>query len=816
MSSDQSLDPQLIEQTKHQIRALVNEIAQLSKSELSPQEFYSEFLPRVVSALAAIGGAVWTIEDEGRLTLQYQINLQETKLRDKEEEQVRHGRLLHKMISGGEGALVPPHSGTDEDDQAGNPTDFLLVMGPLRTDVETVGVVEIFQRPESGPTTQQGYLRFLLQMCDLAGDFIKSRQLRHFSDRQVLWTQLEEFARAVHSSLEPRETAYTISNEGRRLIECDRVSVAIRKGNKCLIESVSGQDLFDKRSNTVRLLGKLATAVVATGEPIWYTGDTSDMAPQVEDAVQEYVDEAHSKTVAVLPLQRPQVDVEEEPDKREEPEPPVGALIVEQIEDSKVPEKMLQRVAVVCQHSSTALANSLEHQNLFLMPVWRALGKTRWILRARTLPKTLAIVGAVLALFLSLAIVPYSFELESKGTLEPRLRCDVFAGIDGVVEQIHGEHGQMVQGDNKETGEKGTLLVELRNTDLDVAITDVMGKRTTTRQQILSIQRALMEQRRLTVEEQNRLSGRLLELKQEEQSLNAQWALYLKKQEELKVTSPANGEIVTWDVYDRLIHRPVQRGQVLMRVADPKGPWQLELHMGENRMGHIVSAEKKLRKEVRKRIRDTLRKLPPKELGAVSPKQLDKMSDEELDALVGVVTRKKLSAMPEDRLDKLLGQVARKYLDELTDDELAEVLGPVTREQLAKMSERELDKLLRQTSREELGKLSDEELGRVSRRRLGELWDEDLDDRLEVTFILATEPGQEYTGRVKEIHYSAEVRGDEGNTVLIKVDFDKRKLPHLRPGATVTGKIYCGRRSVGYVLFHDLIAFIQSRILFRF
>ena len=49
---------------------------------------------------------------------------------------------------------------------------------------------------------------------------------------------------------------------------------------------------------------------------------------------------------------------------------------------------------VVCQHSSTALANALEHQNLFLMPVWRALGKTRWILEARTLPKTLSIGGA--------------------------------------------------------------------------------------------------------------------------------------------------------------------------------------------------------------------------------------------------------------------------------------------------------------------------------------------------------------------------------------------------------------------------------------
>jgi hypothetical protein len=93
---------------------------------------------------------------------------------------------------------------------------------------------------------------------------------------------------------------------------------------------------------------------------------------------------------------------------------------------------------------------------------------------------------------------------------------------------------------------------------------------------------------------------------------------------------------------------------------------------------------------------------------------------------------------------------------------------------------------------------------------------EELNDRLEVTYILATEPGTTHYGTVREIHRSAEVRGDEGNTVLIKVAIDKSQLPDLRPGAAVTAQVYCGRRSLGYVLLHDVIAFIQSRILFRY
>ena len=84
-----------------------------------------------------------------------------------------------------------------------------------------------------------------------------------------------------------------------------------------------------------------------------------------------------------------------------------------------------------------------------------------------------------------------------------------------------------------------------------------------------------------------------------------------------------------------------------------------------------------------------------------------------------------------------------------------------------------------------------------------------------MTYILATDPGTNFHGTVSEVAESAEVRGDEGNTVLVKVAIDKSDLVDLRPGATVSAKVYCGRRPVGYVLFHSLIAFVQSHILFR-
>ena len=79
---------------------------------------------------------------------------------------------------------------------------------------------------------------------------------------------------------------------------------------------------------------------------------------------------------------------------------------------------------------------------------------------------------------------------------------------------------------------------------------------------------------------------------------------------------------------------------------------------------------------------------------------------------------------------------------------------------------------------------------------------------------LARHSVNEVAGQVIEIGQTADVRDEEGNTVLIRIATDKNKLPDLRDGAQVTAKVHCGRRAIGYVWFHDLIETVQAKILF--
>lgn len=669
------VDRILVQQTKNEIRGLVEEITALSRADMPVEQFYGEFLRRVVAALAGHGGAIWTAGTDGALEIQYQINLPAEEVLEDVRGQQRHALLLRSVVSSGQATLVPPQSGSPADEEAGNPTGFLLILAALRVEQQAVGVVEVFQRPGGGPTTQRGYLRFLVQMCELASDFLTSRRLRNLGDRQRLWERLERFIREVHRSLESQATAYTVVNEGRRLIGCDRVSLALAQGKHQQVVAVSGLDALDRRSEEVKLLGRLATVVAAAGRPLWHAGRTRDLPPQIEKHLDAYLDRAHSKLIAVLPLDPP-ADGDSPAPRRLAAPGPLGTLVIERMGESRIAEGMVERAEAVAVHAASALRNAREHESLFLLPLWRVLGRARWCVQVRNFPKIFVGLVMAAAAVLTLALVPADFELAARGKLQPALRRDVFAPLDGVVEEVPVRHAQAVS--------PGQVLARLSNKDLEVEFSALLGRRDALHARLLSLQRAQLDERRASIEERNRTAAEYEEVRELCQSLDAELRLLDEKRERLTVRSqlPVTGQVVTWNVADTLLHRPVQKGQLLMTIVDPSGDWELELFMPERRIGHVARA------------------------AAKCPRGLP------------------------------------------------------------------------------------------------------------VTFMLASHPDRFFAGRVVEIQRSAETHEELGHAVRIRVAIRKDDLPELRSETSVTARVHCGRRAAGFVLFHDLIETLQSKVLF--
>jgi hypothetical protein len=596
-----------IERSELQIRALLGEIAQLSKRDLPPEEFHAEFLRRVVAALDAVGGGVWIVEGNS-LSLAYQINFKELRLHDGDAQKhaEQHARLLDRLLhSSDAGTLLLPHSGTEGagtvgGNEIGNPTEYLLIFCPIRTELENVGLVEIIHRPDAPPAVQKSFVQFLAQTCRFATDYYKNRQLRHFGERQHLWTTLEEFTRTIHQNLDPKWAAYTVANEGRRLIGCDRVSVALRNGNVCTITAVSGQDTVNKRATTVRLLGKLATAVLKAGEPIIYTGSTSDFPPQIERAIEKYVDESHSKMITVYPLfHRKKEENEEQPQKRRKQQQAFGVLIVEQIEDNQITEQTRKRIDIVAEHAGSALGNAREHHSIFLLPLWKLLGKSKKLVSGETLPKTIGVAVLVVTLIAVLLFMPWRFQMHSTGTLEPILRHRIYSPLDAEIEALYVDHNTRVSGPTVDTeGQawRGDTLLKLRSPELEALEIQLYGELQEIEEKLRSLTRMLQDQdRRLSDAERAELVGQERRANIQREVVQRKIAVFNQLQKpDLYITSPMDGVVLSWDLKRRLVEkRPISRMQYVMEIADLEGLWQLELLMPEKRMGYIMEQKRR-------------------------------------------------------------------------------------------------------------------------------------------------------------------------------------------------------------------------------
>ena len=568
-------DRELTDASWRQIEQLIDDIALVAKTDTSQQEFHAALLDHSIAALAAPGGAIWT-SDDGHPKLEYQVNLAKTSLGAEDVDNAGHDQLLRSVLASGAPRVVAPRSGSADEADPANPTEFLLVLCPLRDDNNSVGVVELLQRPNSAPAAQQGAVRLLASFCELASEFYSLRQLRKLRSRESLRDRLDAFSTAVHQSLDFDTTTYTIANDGRDLLECDRLSVVARRRSKFRLAAISGAHRLERRSNAVRRLESLASSVLATGQPLYYIdGEANDLPPEIKQPLSAYLDESHARALIISPLKATSVN---DPSADAST---IGALVVEQF-DAAADDDIGSRVESLARHSEPALRNALEFRK---WPIPRVVRKSAWFVRAEQLPRTAFVLAAVVAAVLSLILIPADFEIEARGTLQPRNRRDVFAPRNGSVAELLTTEEKTVAADER--------LLVLRDPQLDLEFKRVWGDMQTAEKRLASVQA-----KRVAAEfgdarsraEAKQLSAEEAEIKEMLKSLNSQYEILQEQQAELTVRSPIAGRVLTWDLEKLLESRPVETGQILMTVADPAGPWELELHVPDDDIGHVLDA----------------------------------------------------------------------------------------------------------------------------------------------------------------------------------------------------------------------------------
>lgn len=582
-----------------QIDEAFEEASRLAGSSLPPTDFYQQFLNRTLTAIDAPAGVVWLRTPQGFLQMACQVNLDKVGLDTKRGGRQCHNEILRQVFQSAPArpAMVEPQgrlTGVTAEPgtvPAANLTDFYALFAPIvNQDKQPFGLLEIFSDPALDPRLYQTFLQYTVQMAGYASQYHQFSNARQTAGLERVFTQIEGFAKLIHSSLNPTEVAYHVANEGRRIIECDRLCVGVRHGKGVTVEAVSGADVVEKASTHVRRMRNLFNAVIKFGDKLVYKGTKDEgLPPDLSHALDEYLAESQPKLLIVAPIR----DDREKDDAK----PARSILLLESFNPPEQVEPLIQRLELIGKHAAGALYNAAEMKRIPFGVIWKPIAKVQEGLGGKARFYWSLGILAVVLLAVLMVFVPYQLRMDAKGEFLPTNTQSVFASHPGIVQGILVKPGDMVRPE--------TPLIRLT----DAEIKKKRAELELTRETAAELHRAyeaILARGGLPIE-------RELELRRESvrQSVLADGA---KKQldslqrshnltgvpGEFSVIAPALDtsiprqtdvwRVISGDNRADLLGRTVQQNQPLMRLGSVTGPWRIEMKIPQQNIGHIARA----------------------------------------------------------------------------------------------------------------------------------------------------------------------------------------------------------------------------------
>lgn len=568
---------------QQQVSRLAEDIARLSLTDLATSDYYLQFLERILLALAAPAGFIWVRTEQGNFQQQCQHNPGSLDLELSGTARVLRDEVLRQAIQQAKPIYLPPKDSAESptDSATANPSPWAMLLAPILLNQQVEGVVEVWQNPQRDPTVIPSMMQFLVRMTDLATISLVYRQQRkHHEVQQQIGDQLDAFAQRIHGSLNPTEVGYLLANEGRILVGCDRLSVAVRRGRQARIEAISGVDTVDQRSNLVRRMRRLCDRVLDWGEKLVYRGvPDASLPPEVLRDLDAYLEEGHSKLLVVFPLH----------DEREKKvyAKPRSALVMECFESAAPPEMLEGRLTEIAKHATTALYNASSHRAIPLRFLWHPVARVQEGLGGKTKAIVASIATALLTLIIVLVFVPYPLKMDAKGQLLPEERRWVYSPVEGQVVRFEEgvQPGSLVA--------ESQHLILMFDVQLEHKLVQLQGEIAAAQQDIA----ALNKQLNAAATEQDRL--RFSADKQQKESLRDRktWELRALRERTRSdpsrpgnfwIEAPRRGTILSFDFKEPLTNRQVKPSEPLLRIGDKEQRWEIELKIPQKHMGHIL------------------------------------------------------------------------------------------------------------------------------------------------------------------------------------------------------------------------------------
>ncbi len=420
--------------------------------------------------------------------------------------------------------------------------------------------VASFAAPKVSPFQKE----VLAAISEIVSTFVATGQARDQQRFIDLWRQ---FSINVHSTLDLRQVANHIANDGRLLLNCERVSIYLIARNRANLLAVSSVSKIEDRSELMKRQKVLVSGAAKYGQPIG-----SDRLPSqsaLADAISEYQSRSGFPFLFGMPL--------EIADRQ------IGFLLAEGRDDLNRIEFARGCQAVV-PSAAIGLGNARRFEAVPLHHFFGAVGGVADRVHFSRFASFLATVALLIAF---LFLFQTDFKIRISGQLRPVIERTIYAPQEGIVDEVFIWHGKEV--------EQGDLVVKLRSPELDLELSRNQGE-TLRLEQLLDAKNIALNQASSDSTAPpaliGQLSSEISDVEYQLKTLADEKEFLETKRGQLQVASPINGTVITWQADEQLMNKPMRWGDAMISIALENGDWELSFRVPERRMGYLLAARR--------------------------------------------------------------------------------------------------------------------------------------------------------------------------------------------------------------------------------
>ena len=540
----------LVHDTRREITEIIREVAVAARSDRTVTQFSSLLVDRVLRAMSAEGVVVWhrdnserergfqPLQRAGRIT-DRSINVASV---------ATHQTMLNEVAREGIPVVVPATPGANEPTVPANPAEVPAAVVPIDhgdANSESVYLLEVFLEPDGGVTTQRGYLRFVAQMADLAGEFLRAAELRRLKRTQLISQRVDAAVENLHRRTRGDQVQAATVDAAAELFDFDRAAICIIDSPHTTLAAVSHVNKIDHRSEAARYLTSAANIDLVDGVGTIDQDDNNGVC-----------------TIVVAPTDAS------------------SGLRLVGIGNDFDDEKTTQLKRFL-DHAKVALHNASQFDAIpggqmlaSLVPALQA-GRVKWWMRP-------IFTACVLTMLIIVAMMPVPMYVHSPATIRPADVQRLTAPRDAVVKAIHVQHGQSVL--------RGDALVTLLDFDLEQQITRLIGRKAELVEKRAHSKKLLMAAKLGERNDGLQAQSELALTEEEIHWVEIELSQLQQIQSQLVIRADRSGTIDAWRLKERLDGRPLTRGDPLMQVIATDSPWIVDALVPQNRISHVRGA----------------------------------------------------------------------------------------------------------------------------------------------------------------------------------------------------------------------------------